>query len=313
MTRTPQKSPPTLDLTAPLRAGFLVAGLSLLVLGACWFIEIAQGPLTSATGITRTEPVVVRHADGGLVARVHAAVGTEVQAGQLLISLDTRSIDSQLAGLKTQADANKMRRLGLQQEADALAAMDRLNAQRGRLAGLQAQMADIEQEGLGLQVRIAMAEQERKRTEVRAPVSGQIVSFAFTGENAVLAARAPIVTVRPSLDLMVLETVWPAGAVLGAHPGQAARVWLAGAPPWQASLPGVVEANPADEVDGVRSSGHVLKLRIAVDLAETVLRQTASQVSTQRFDIQLVTRKVTLIEHIFAPFGVTPTVAAIHP
>ncbi len=309
----PSKAAPNLDLSSPIRVGLGGIAFCLLSIAAACIIEIEQGPTTSANGRVRAEPIIVRHADGGVIARVHVKVGSDVQAGQVLLSLDTRSIDSQLAGLRTQSEANKMRRLGLQQEADALSALDRQSSQRGRIAGLQSQLADIEQEGLGLQVRIAMAEQERKRMEIRTPVSGQISSLATVMDGSALVANASVATVLPSIDRILLETIWPEAISANAKTGQAARIWPSGAMSFETPMRGAVEAMSPEEMDAQRGTGSSQKVRIAVNLAGTAIDQQTSQIAERRFTVQLVTRKLSLLEHLVSPFGPLPAAASLKP
>jgi HlyD family type I secretion membrane fusion protein len=80
-----------LDMRAPI-----IAGLTLIAVGFGGFLLWAAfAPLHSAvlaTGYVAVESQrkVVQHLEGGIVGNVHVAEGTEVEAGDLLISLDAR-------------------------------------------------------------------------------------------------------------------------------------------------------------------------------------------------------------------------------
>ncbi|HSP25835.1 MAG TPA: HlyD family type I secretion periplasmic adaptor subunit [Saliniramus sp.] len=90
-----------LDMRAPI-----VAGLSLIAVGFGGFLLWAAfAPLHSAvlaTGYVAVESQrkVVQHLEGGIVGNVHVGEGAEVDAGDLLISLDARRAEARKSQLE---------------------------------------------------------------------------------------------------------------------------------------------------------------------------------------------------------------------
>jgi HlyD family secretion protein len=90
-----------LDMRGPI-----VAGLSLIAVGFGGFLLWAAfAPLHSAvlaTGYVAVESQrkVVQHLEGGIVGRIHVAEGAEVEAGDLLISLDGRRAEARKSQLE---------------------------------------------------------------------------------------------------------------------------------------------------------------------------------------------------------------------
>jgi multidrug efflux pump subunit AcrA (membrane-fusion protein) len=297
-----RRSVPGLDIASPRRLG--LTGLALLVAAsaAALAIPVPTGPLAAARGRVQGEPVVVRHDDGGSVARVHVKDGDEVEADALLVTLDARLIDSQIAGLKVQEQANRLRHSGLRQEHDGLAASDRPAAQRQRLQSVEAQMSDIDQELLGLQVRITMAEAERKRTEIRSPVKGRLLKFV-AAEGMAMPAQATLALIQPAADRLLLETSWPLAAEQKVAVGQPVAVWPRHALPWATPLTGTIERVVSEDAASRR-----VRTRIAVDLTGTDLAGAATGpgIRDQDFELQLIFGTPSLAAHFFSPLMTSP-------
>ena len=62
-----------------------------------------------------------------------------------------------------------------------------LPVDRPKLASLERRIGELEKEGRELLARIALAEQELARTQIRAPVSGRVVALNVHGPNAPVA------------------------------------------------------------------------------------------------------------------------------
>lgn len=286
---------PGLNISAPRRLGLLGVGmLAMLAVGSV-AVTVPSGPVTAARGRIQAEPVSVRHDDGGTVVRVHVKDGDEVDADALLVTLDGRLIDNQIAGLKVQEQANRMRHGGLRQEYDALAAGDRPVAQRQRLQSVEAQMTEIDQELLGLQVRIAMADAERKRTEIRSPRKGRIVKLAVA-DGAALAALATVALIQPAADRLLLEAFWPIAPDRRIAVGQPVAVWLREAWPWSAPLMGRIE-----HISGEDAANRRVRTRVAVDWASADVTRAPTTPRDQDFELQLITGTPSLAAHLLFP------------
>lgn len=313
MTQAPQKSRakqlkrgiPALELSGPRTLG-LAATLALAVLAsAAAIVTVPTGALTTARGRIQAEPIAMRHADGGVVARVHVKEGAEVESGTLIATFDTRLIDNQIAGLTRQMDGIQMHIGGLKQEAEALAAPERHAASRSRLAGLEAQIATYEQEGFGLEVRLEMAKQERKRTEIRAPMRGHMLKLAVA-DLASVPPNGMIAEIQPAADHLVLETTWVAADAHHAVRGQPVSVWLNGTMPWSRALAGRVEQILTDEAQ--RPGAAKVRLRISADLTNADIPEADRLMGERDFTVQLVSGAPSLLSVLVAPlFAAAPT------
>jgi len=70
---------------------------------------------------------------------------------------------------------------------------------------VQAQLAEVAKEARAQAERLVALDDELRRTEVRAPVSGSVVGLNITTQGAVLAAGTRILDVIPSEDRMIVE------------------------------------------------------------------------------------------------------------
>jgi multidrug resistance efflux pump len=290
---TPARQIPSLDVSGPrlkgLAACFALCGL----IGAAALVPIPATVTTTAVGRTHAEPLFVRLVEAGVVSKLHVREGADVAQGALLLSLDTRLLDTQIAGLRRQLDGIRINIGGLKQEADGLAGVERTPSQRQRATALEAQIASAEQEVLGLEVRLAMAEQERSRTEVRAPSPGRVVKV-MVAEGASLAAGGTLVALQPPTDRLTLEAVWVVSRSVPVQPGQAVSIRPGDALPdwasvWAAPLPGRIEQILSDDARG-------LKVRVVAELAPNEARAPNSR--ERPFVVQLVTGTPTLFDRI---------------
>jgi multidrug efflux pump subunit AcrA (membrane-fusion protein) len=281
----------SLDVSGPRLKGIAACVALCGLLGAAALVPVPATVATTAMGRTHAEPVLVRLVEAGVVSKLHVREGAHVAQGALLVSLDTRLLDTQIAGLRRQLDGIRINIGGLKQEADGLAGVERTPSQRQRFTALEAQIASAEQEVLGLEVRLAMAEQERGRTEVRAPSPGRVVKV-MVAEGASLAAGGTLVALQPPTDRLTLEAVWLISRSVPVQPGQAVSIrpengesyW---ASVWAAPLPGRIEHILSDDARG-------LKVRVAADLAPDEARAPDSR--ERPFIVQLVTGTPTLFD-----------------
>ncbi len=75
------------------------------------------------------------------------------------------------------------------------------------LASLEQRTGELEQEAHWLLTRIAIAEEELARSEVRAPVAGRVVAIAVDGANAPIAPGMTLLEIavrdQPLLDRLL--------------------------------------------------------------------------------------------------------------
>lgn len=295
---------PRLDVRAPVTFGVAVIaaffGVGLTV--------AALAPIDKGVGLpgtiiveTRTKPV--QHERGGTVARIHVAEGEEVETGQLLISLDTQSLDEQVAALQAQAQASA-RQLDLaRQEAATMAELQgRQLAARSKVLALERQVAEIEKEEASLAARIAVAVQERARAEVRAPVSGRVMQLRIAGPGAVVQAGAALLDLVPKEDRLVVEGRLAPNQIENVKPGMPAKVWLAGLS-WREQRP--LEARlawvSADSVEDKRTGQPYFVARVELDEPRAAIAERMALQAGMRSEVLLMTGQRTLLDQLLDP------------
>lgn len=256
-----------LDLRGPVRLGILAivaaAGLVGAVLAT---LPLGSRILLADLKIEETQRVAVRHAKGGIISQVHVKAGDVVGSGDLLVTLDTRDLDEQIAALKMQAEAAAMKLAGVRKEAQLLANIaDTSPSTQMRKSELERRLVDVERETIGLQVRIAHAEQDVVRAEIRSPIAGRVLELAELSGGKIVSEGAKVVELQPSMAKFVL-----AGRAIDAHrndliPGRSARVTLLSPVTHRAES---FEARVLEQ-DGNGAAGSGAAERIRVELKTT--------------------------------------------
>ncbi|HEU4381393.1 MAG TPA: biotin/lipoyl-binding protein [Hyphomicrobiaceae bacterium] len=198
---------PRLHLGGPLALGFGAALLLLLAGSGVAAVLPQQVASLTGSGPSASQPVVVRHAKGGVAARLHVAAGAEVKAGDVLVSLDTTALDRQIAALRSDADAARKELDGVAREAAAVAALSPATiADKAKLASLEERIAELHQRADALVTRTNEAELDLARSVIRAPVAGHVVS---------LGVRAPNDTIEPGAAVAAIAAREPPGERAG--------------------------------------------------------------------------------------------------
>jgi membrane fusion protein, protease secretion system len=296
---------PRLDIRLPLALGFLV----LSVFAAAGFGTAAMAPLDKGVGMPGTVIVEskvkpVQHPRGGTVAEIHVADGQQVKAGDVLVTLDTSSIDEQIGALKAQADAAR-RQLELAQMETATFAdlADRKLASKSRVLALQRQVAEVEKENAGIAARIAIAEQELERSILRAPVAGRVMDMQVFSPGVVIQPGAKVMDIVPDGDRLVIEGRLSPNQIENVKPGMPAKVWLT-ALSWreQRPLPARLAWVSADSMEDKRTGQPYFTARVEIDdtAAGTAEKQPILQAG-MRAEILLVTGQRTLLDQLVEP------------
>ena len=179
---------PRLNVRGPLALGLIA--ILLFIAAGLGAASTRLGDLAALAGgaLFETRLTAVALPKGGTAARVHVRVGDVVQAGDVLVTLDTATLDRQIAALKAQAKTATRQLALVRQEASGLVRpADAPTDDRPVLASLEQRTGELEQEAQWLLARIAAAEQELARSEVRAPVSGRVVALGVRGPDAPIA------------------------------------------------------------------------------------------------------------------------------
>lgn len=295
---------PRLDIRGPLLVGLLTMALFFGGgLGAASMAPIDKGIPLAGNIIVESKVQTVQHLKGGAVGRVHVVEGQQVGTGQLLVSLDTLALDQQIAALRAQATAAARQLDLIRQEALTMADLaERKLAARSKVLALERQVAEVEKETAGLDARIAIAEQDLARSEIRSPVAGQILSLAVHGPGAMLQPNGTVVEIVPQTDRLVVEGRLPPLHIDNIKQGMEAKVWLTGlnwrdTRPLQAKLAWVSPDSVEDKRTG--AAYFVARVELADSRAEITKRFTLHP--GQRTEILLLTGERTLLEHIIDP------------
>jgi hypothetical protein len=169
----PQPQPQRLNVRGPLAAGF--AAVLLFAVAALGTAYAGLGDLAGLTGgaIFETRLTPLHFSKLGAGARVHVREGATVKAGDVIITRDTTGVDQQIVMLKALSEAARAQLALIGREASGVMAP----ADKPTVASLEQRVAELEKETQELMSRIARAEQELAKSEIRAPVSGRVVSL----------------------------------------------------------------------------------------------------------------------------------------
>jgi len=293
-----------LDIRGPVLLGVCVIALFFGAgIGGAAIAPIDKGVGMPGTIIVETKVKSVQHQRGGTVAKIHAAEGQQVAAGDLLVTFDTVAIDEQIAALRLQAEA-ALRQLDLaRQEADTMAELlERKLAARSRVLGLQRQVAEIEKEVAALNARITVAQQELDRAVLRAPVSGRILTVSVHGPGAVVQPGGTLMEIVPEADRLVIEGRLAPIQVENVKHGMPARVWLT-ALSWREQAP--LEARlawvSADSVEDERNGTRHFLARVELKDPPAEIARSVQLMPGMRAEILLLTGQRTLLDQLLDP------------
>jgi HlyD family secretion protein len=295
---------PRLDIRGPVLCGLFVAAIFFGGgVGAASFAPIDKGVPLGGNIIVESKIQAIQHQKGGAVGRIHVVDGQEVAAGQILVSLDTQTLDQQIKAMNAQAQAAARQLDLIRQEAATMGELaDRKLAARSKVSSLERQVAEVEKEVASLSARISIAEQDLARSEIRSPVAGHVLSVAVHGTGAIVQPGATVIEVVPQTDRLVVEGRLPLMNIENVKHGMEAKVWLTGlnwrdSRPLEARLAWVSPDSVEDKRTGV--SYFVARIELAEPRAEIAKRFALHP--GQRTEILLLTGRRTLLEHVIDP------------
>ena len=295
---------PRLDVRAPILFGLAVAFTFFVVgIGGAAYAPIDKGVGAPGTIIVETKVKPVQHQRGGTVQRIHVVEGQDVMAGDLLVSLDTQSLDQQIAALHAQAEAAAKQLDLVRQEAATMTDLsERKLAARSKVLSLERQVAEVEKESAGLNAKIALTEQELERSELRAPVAGRVLSLQVSGPGAVIQPGQTVLDIVPESDRLVIEGRLAPNQIENVKPGMPARVWLT-ALSWrdQRPLAGRLAWMSADSVEDKRTGTSYFVARIELDETRAEIAKRTEMHPGMHAEILLLTGKSTLLDSLVNP------------
>lgn len=238
MTRRPHRTDMTspapgrrarLSLRAPALAGVGAVAILAALVGIAGRTPFEKSVGTAGMIVAETQTTTVRHARGGRLAQFHVALGQKVAVGDVLATLDTQALGSELATLRQQAEQADEQLASIRQQVAAIVSDgEPAPDMRARLT-VERQLVTIEKDGVGLTRRSAIVEQELARAVVRAPVTGQISRLAPIAADGVLEPGAVLAEIAPPAGAVAIIASVPVGANDNIAPGTPVRVWpLAG-------------------------------------------------------------------------------------
>jgi multidrug efflux pump subunit AcrA (membrane-fusion protein) len=302
--RTAKPDFPHLNIRGPAFCGLLVVALFFGGgVGGATMAPIDKGISLSGNIIVEQKVQAIQHQKGGPVGRVHVAEGQDVAIGQVLVTLDTQALDQQITALRSQAQAAARQLDLIRQEALTMTDLaDRKLAARSKVLNLERQVAEVEKETAGFVARIAIAEQDLARAEIRAPVAGRVLSLAVRGAGAMIQPGATVLEITPQTDRLVVEGRLSQIHIDDIKHGMTAKVWLTGST-WRDSRP--LSAKLAwvspDSVEDKRTGAIYFVARIELEETRTEVSKRVALHPGQRTEILLLTSERTLLDHVLDP------------
>lgn len=295
---------PKLDVRAPVLAGLGTAIVFFGVgVGAAAYLPIDKGVGLPGTIIVESKVKPVQHQRGGQVSRIHVTEGQVVKAGDILVTLDTKALDEQIAAMRAQSElAKKQLALAREEAATMTDLMERKLAARSRILALERQVTELEKEAAGLVARIAVAAQELERAELRAPVDGRVLKLKVASEGAVIAPGGTVLDIVPVADRLVVEGRLQPNQIENIKPGMPAKVWLT-ALSWreQRPLSAKLAWVSADSVEDARSGNAFFIARVELDEKPAELSQRLALHPGMRAEMVLLTGERTLLDQLLDP------------
>jgi multidrug efflux pump subunit AcrA (membrane-fusion protein) len=295
---------PRLDIARPVSLGtiaiFLFFGLGV---GGAAIAPIDKGVGLPGTIIVESKVKKVAHSKGGIASVIHVGEGQSVKPGELLVSLDSASLDEQIAAIKTQvASAERQLALARQESATITDLQARQLAAKSKVLALDRMVAEVEKDLAGLSARLALAERERTQLDVRSPVGGRVMALQVHAPGAVVQAGTVIAEIVPDSDRLVIEGRLSPNQIENVKAGMPAKVWLS-ALSWREQRPlsaSLAWVSP-DSVEDKRSGASYFVTRIELkDAPEDVARHLALHPG-MRAEVLLLTGQRTLLDQLLDP------------
>lgn len=295
---------PRLDIRAPFALGAAVIVLFFgFFLGTAAYAPIDKGVGLPGTIIVETKVKQVAHPKGGVVAHVRASEGQHVNAGDVLIILDTSALDEQITGLESQvAAARRQLDLARQESATITDLQNRQLAAKSKVLALDRLVAEVEKDVANLATRLAVARNERGQSEIRSPVAGRVMSLQSHAAGAVIQPGATVADIVPENDRLVIEGRLAPNQIENVKPGMPAKVWLT-ALSWrnQRPLSAHLAWVSADSVEDRRTGTPYFVARIEIDESEIEIAKRMTLHPGMRAEVLLLTGQRTLLDQLIDP------------
>lgn len=299
-----EQAVPALDIRGPVIAGLLVViAFFGFGVGIAAMAPIDKGVGMPGTIIVESRVKPVQHERGGTVSVIHVREGERVDEGQVLVTLDSRALEEQSAALRTQAEAVSRQLALARSEAETMIdLLERKLAARSRVLGLQRQVAEIEKEAAGIAARLAIAERDLERAQVRAPASGRVLSLTVKSQGSVVEPGVTVAEIVPDDDRLVIEGRLAPNQIENVRPGMPAKVWLT-ALSWREQRPLAAKLAwvSADSVEDRRSGTPYFTARVELVDARSDIEKHVQLQPGMRSEVLLMTGQRTLLDQLVDP------------
>ncbi len=213
-------------MRSQISSGFWVIGIFLIGFAA-WASMVPLDSGVPSSGIVAVDGRrrVVQHQTGGVIKRVLAKEGTEVTQGELLVKLEDsaeRAVRSQVAA---ELRATQLRIDSLEQLLPGLQALaDDGFYPRNQVIELERKLLEAEALERGLVDRLAAADRDLQRTEIRAPIQGRVMGLEINTPGAIALPGVKLMEIVPPEDQIIIEARIRPHLIDKISPGNAAQV-----------------------------------------------------------------------------------------
>ncbi|MGL4396567.1 MAG: HlyD family efflux transporter periplasmic adaptor subunit [Hyphomicrobium sp.] len=306
MTRSAPRAPafPRLNIKAPTRLGLaVVIAFFGLGVGGAAISPIDKGVGVPGTIIVESKVKPVAHQRGGTIGTIRVVEGQRVNAGDVIATLETDTLDEQVTALKAQsAAAEKQLELARQEAATISDLQERKLAAKSKALALDRMVAEIEKELAGIKARLAAAMGDRRRADIVAPVAGRVLTLMVHAAGAVVQAGATVAEIVPEDDRLVVEGRLSPHQLENVKPGMEAKVWLS-ASSWREQRPLAARLSwiSADSVEDRRTGTSHFIARIELDDSRADITGRMALQPGMRADVLLMTGRSTLLDQLIDP------------
>lgn len=298
---------PRLDISQPVWLGLAVILLFFVLgIGGAALAPIDKGVGLPGTIIVESKVKPAAHVRGGLVEKVHVVEGQEVEEGDIIVTLDTDNLDQQVIALHAQAAAAEKQLMLARQESATIDDLEqRKLAAKSKALSLQRMVAEIEKEVAGLRARIAAAEGDLEKAQIRAPVAGRVLTLNVHAAGAVVQPGATVAEIVPRSDKLVIEGRLQPNQIENVVPGMPAKVWLT-ALNWREQRPMLAKLSwiSPDSVEDKRTGTAYFVARVELQADTARNGPTGHPVPLQpgmRAEVLLLTGQRTLLDQLIDP------------
>jgi HlyD family secretion protein len=294
------------DLTRLLRGSWIVTALLILGFGGWAATASINGAvIASGTVVVEGNRRVVQHLDGGTIAKIHVKDGDAVAAGEVLISLDARELETGTAGLtkeiaaqSAQIDLVEVELKGLLElQAKRLVPNSRVTSLQREAARLSGEIAKLANEKAKSDARLA-------RSQIRAPVAGRVLNLATHTVGGIIPANATIAEIVPTNEALTIEARLSPRDIDQVRSGQAAHLRMTSLNQRTTpSLEGAVEQVSADLMRDDAKSAEYYLVRIRLDKGAESKLDGAMLLPGMPADVMIETDRRSALSYLIKPLS----------